>query len=447
MSSKNSPKRNNYEVIIIGGGVVGAAALYTLSKYTNVKRIALIEKCKKPGQVNSHYTNNSQTLHFGDIETNYTLEKAKSVNESATLVKNYVDKYDKRKKLHNITHKMVLAVGKEQVKRLRKRCIEFRKLFPKTKMLEREELAKVEPMVVKGRNESEEILAMYSEDGYAVDYGLLSESFVKEAKKRKGIDAYLETKVEKIEKEGNYKITTDKGEFSAKAILVCAGAHSLIFAKSLGYATHFGLLSVAGNFFCTGERVLKGKVYTMQIEKLPFAAVHGDPNIRKPKEIQFGPTAKVLPMLERNNYSTIVDFLKTSALSIAGVMSLLKIISDPIIFNYILKNIVYDLPFIGKRAFMKEVRKIVPTLRLNQLEYSHDGGIRPQIVDTKRRALEMGNAKFKGDNIIFNVTPSPGASVCLQNAEKDVNDVIKFLNRRYKFDQKKFRRHLLKGKG
>ena len=60
-------------------------------KYTDIKNIALVEKYSKPAQVNSNLNSNSQTLHFGDIETNYTFEKAKSVKEAADMVKNYVE--------------------------------------------------------------------------------------------------------------------------------------------------------------------------------------------------------------------------------------------------------------------------------------------------------------------------------------------------------------------
>ena len=66
----------DYDVLIIGGGVVGTALLYTLSKYTDVKKVGLIEKYSDFGLVNSASYNNSQTLHFGDIETNYSFEKA-----------------------------------------------------------------------------------------------------------------------------------------------------------------------------------------------------------------------------------------------------------------------------------------------------------------------------------------------------------------------------------
>lgn len=81
---------NIYEVAIIGGGISGTALLYSLSNYTNINRIVLIEKYEEVALVNSHENSNSQTLHFGDIETNYTLEKAQTVKRAADLVKNYI---------------------------------------------------------------------------------------------------------------------------------------------------------------------------------------------------------------------------------------------------------------------------------------------------------------------------------------------------------------------
>jgi malate dehydrogenase (quinone) len=70
-----------FNVVVIGGGISGSALLYTLSKYTDISDIALFEKYDKIASVNSSVTGNSQTLHCGDIETNYTLEKAKKVKK------------------------------------------------------------------------------------------------------------------------------------------------------------------------------------------------------------------------------------------------------------------------------------------------------------------------------------------------------------------------------
>jgi len=50
----------------------------------------------------------------------------------------------------------------------------------------------------------------------------------------------------------------------------------------------------------------------------------------------------------------------------------------------------------------------------------------------------MGEAKLLGDKSIFNITPSPGASTCLRNAEDDAKKIIEFLGGKYKFNHKKF---------
>ena len=86
--SENTPR---YDVLIVGGGVVGTALLYTLSKYTDIKNIGLIEKYSDFGLVNSASYNNSQTLHFGDIETNYSIDKARSVKRMADMVMKYLE--------------------------------------------------------------------------------------------------------------------------------------------------------------------------------------------------------------------------------------------------------------------------------------------------------------------------------------------------------------------
>ena len=65
----------NFEVVIVGAGITGCALAYTLARYTNIKSIALIEKYEDVSTLNSKGTSNSQTIHAGDIETNYTLEK------------------------------------------------------------------------------------------------------------------------------------------------------------------------------------------------------------------------------------------------------------------------------------------------------------------------------------------------------------------------------------
>lgn len=437
-----------HDVIIIGGGVSGTALLYTLTKYTDVKRIGLIEKYSDFGLVNTASTMNSQTLHFGDIETNYTLEKAKMVKRSADMVMRYLES-EKTKSLGDRIFikvpKMVLAVGKEQVNTLRERFKPFGELFPNLRMIGKEEIGKIEPRILKGRNPDQDLLALITEDGYTVDFGRMSHSFVRNAKKEKpDISIYLSTKVLKIIKTSDtFRIVTNNGEMEASAVVVTAGSHSLKIAKSLGYGKNLSILSMSGSFY-TGPKVLNGKVYTMQVAKLPFAAIHGDPEVHDENITRFGPTAKPIFFLERYNNSTFFEYWKTFGLGIKPILSILKISSDRVIFKYLLKNVVYDIPSIGKRSFLKEVKKIVPDIKLNEIKFARKvGGTRPQVINNTTRKLEMGEAKIVGEKIIFNITPSPGASTCLGNAYEDTIKLMAFLDDKYSFNKGQFEHDLM----
>jgi len=438
-----------HDVIIIGGGVSGTALLYTLCKYTNLKNIGLIEKYSDFGLVNSSPRMNSQTLHFGDIETNYTIEKAKKVKLYADMVKNYLENEKSVKGEDGIfikVPKMVLAVGDDQVRTLADRYPSFGKLFPGLKMIGKEEIGRIEPRILEGRDPDQKLLALLTEDGYTVDFRKLSHSFVSNSEAlNSGISVYNSTKVEKITRSGsNYLIKTDKAEFEADAVVVAAGSHSLKFAKSLGYGKSYSILSMAGSFY-TGPRVLNGKVYTMQVPKLPFAAIHGDPEVHNENITRFGPTAKPIFLLERYNHSTFWEYWKTFGFGLAPLRSIIKISSDWVIFSYLLKNVVYDFPWIGKRSFLKEIKKIVPKIKLDEIKYAKRvGGTRPQIINNATKKLELGEAKILGENIIFNITPSPGASTCLGNAFEDTLKLMEFLPKRFNFDKDQFETDLVK---
>jgi malate dehydrogenase (quinone) len=177
--------------------------------------------------------------------------------------------------------------------------------------------------------------------------------------------------------------------------------------------------------------VLNGKVYTVQNDKLPFAAVHGDPDVLAPGKTRFGPTALMLPLLERYNLSTFIEFLRVLRLdsNVIRVFWDLMKVSD--IRNYIFKNFLFEIPKLRERLFLKDAQKIVPSLKLSDVTFAKGfGGVRPQLIDKKNAKLMLGEAKINpGSGIIFNMTPSPGATSCLENAEIDMRLIAGFLNK------------------
>ena len=423
-------KTHIHDVIIIGGGVSGTALLYLLAEYTDLNNVMLLEKYGVIANVNSHGRNNSQTLHCGDIETNYTLDKALHVKDSANMVVRYADGLKNKKDILFKYSKMVIGVGDKEVSQLRERFEQFSPHYPGMQLLEREDIAKVEPSVIEGRKES--IVALAVLDEYtAVNFQALSKSFVELAKtvKNKNIEVKLNCKVSKIKKSAEgYTVKTAQGTFKAKFVVVSSGGHSLLFAHRMGYGLEYSCLPMAGSFYYAPD-VLKGKVYTVQNDKLPFAAIHGDPDVLVPGKTRFGPTALALPVLERYNWKTLPEFLYIFKLDWNVIKTLWGLIRVSDIRNYLFKNMCFELPVIRRHLFLSDARKIVPNMQLKDLTFAKKtGGIRPVMIDKKNHCLHLGEAKLSpGNGLIFNMTPSPGATSCLGNAEKDMDIIVEYL--------------------
>jgi malate dehydrogenase (quinone) len=180
----------------------------------------------------------------------------------------------------------------------------------------------------------------------------------------------------------------------------------------------------------TDTHFLNGKVYMVQNNKLPFAALHGDPDILAQGKTRFGPTALMLPKLERYKPGTYLDFWKTLNFDAKIVKIFWDLLKDSDIRNYIFKNFLFEVPFINKKLFVQDARKIVPSLSVDDIEYAKGfGGVRPQVLDKEKEKLMLGEASINtGNGLIFNMTPSPGATSCLGNAERDVRVIVEYLN-------------------
>lgn len=428
------------QLLIIGGGVSGTALLYTAARYSGLKRITLLEKYDELATVNSLARNNSQTLHRGDIETNYSLEKALDVKRAVDMVVNYATQQSGAPLVHRFS-KIALGVGEQECDFIRNRFDQFAPHYPGMELFEASDIATIEPHVARagdGQPRREPIVAMGSRSEYvACDFSELSHSFAQSALAEKDcdIDLQLGTQVLEIEEHaasGFFRVKTNKGVIDAENVITCAGGHSLLMAHQMGYGKQFSVLPMGGSFYFT-PRILNGKVYTVQNENLPFAAVHGDPDLQVDGKTRFGPTALALPMLERYQYKSIVDFVKVFNLNRDVLKVLWDLFKVRDIRNYFLKNLLYEVPLLQRYLFMKEVQKIVPALKFADVRYAKRfGGIRPQLIDKEQHKLILGEAKIApGNGIIFNMTPSPGATSCLQNAAEDVRSVCQYLGLRF----------------
>jgi len=432
-----------FDTAIIGSGVAGSALLFTLARYTDINNIILFEKYDEPAQLNSGPKANSQTLHIGDIETNYTLEKARSVKHNAAMVANYITHFGYEEQIGFRRDKMILAVGDDEIARLEARYQEFSELYPYFIKMDRDHLAEKEPKITEGREEPVMALGVEGEIT-TVDFKKLSESFVEMAlEEEKNIQMHYNEEVVTIKEVGDqFEITTKNSTYRARTVVANAGAYSLLFAQHMGHGLNLAVLPIGGSFFFTTKKLLNSKVYTMQNPKLPFAAVHADPDITADWNTRFGPTAFALPKLERYREAHIRDLLEAMDIGKDTLEVYYDLLRDKVIRKYILTNFLDEMPLIGKGVFVKDARKIIPSLKKKDLVFAEGyGGMRPQIIDKTNHKLMMGEAKLVKGGAIFNMTPSPGASTSLAIAEKDTIQICDFLGK--KFDKARHEKEII----
>jgi malate dehydrogenase (quinone) len=419
-----------FDTAIIGGGVAGTSLLFTLARYTDINNIILFEKYDEVSQLNSNPKANSQTLHVGDIESNYTYEKAGKVKKASSMVANYIQNFDEVDKVGFRKDKMLLAVGEDEVAQLKERYAEFKILYPYLELWDESFLAEFEPKLLEGREEP--ILAMGARGQITtVDYKKLSESFVQQSLDTdKNVQMRYNEEVTKIEKneDSTFTITTDTTIFRARSVVVNAGAYSLLFAQSMGYGKNYAILPIGGSFFFTKEKLLNSKVYTMQNPKLPFAAIHADPDVTQGWNTRFGPTAFALPKLERYHALHLRDLISALNIDKDVTKVYMSLFKDKTIRRYILKNFIEEIPLVGKEVFVRDAKKIIPSIKVKDLKFAEGyGGMRPQIIDKKNQELLLGEAKIEEDGVIFNMTPSPGATSSLSIALCDAQSVCSLL--------------------
>ena len=432
-----------FDTAIIGGGVAGTSLLYTLAEYTEMKSIILFEKYEELAMLNSNPKANSQTLHVGDIETNYTYEKAQKVKRNASYVSNYIYNRDGLEDLGFVRDKMVLAVGEAEVSQLRERYERFKTLYPYLELWEGDYLREYQPKLMEGRKEP--VLAMGARDQITtVDYKRLSEAFAEDAlATEKNIQLHYNEEVTEIHRtaEGHYELITHNGIFKAKTVVVNAGAYSLLFAQSMGFGEEYAILPIGGSFFFTKEKLLDTKVYTMQNPKLPFAAIHADPDCTQGWNTRFGPTAFALPKLERYHSLHIRDLFDALNLDREVTKVYMNLFKDTTIRRYILKNFLEEVPMVGKEIFIQDAQKIIPSLKAGDITFAEGyGGMRPQIIDKQKHELLLGEAKIVDRGIIFNMTPSPGATSSLAIAHSDALRLCDYLG--ITFDHEKHRQRI-----
>lgn len=400
-------KESEYDIVIIGAGVIGSALANRLSKRFQVK-IAIIEKENSIGYHAS--SRNSGVIHSGFYYKPNSL-KARFCVEGNKQLDNYCTS-------KNIPYKRTgtLVVGKTQtdennLEALLKRSKE--NMVPGVRIINEIELKEMEPFT-NGK------FALYSPMGSIVDSKRLVESLGIEAEKN-GVKILLNQKVKGIKtKHNKIFITTSMKEISTKFVINCAGVYADSIAKMMGLKLNYQIIPFRGEYFELPENkshMVNSMIYPIPDPDLPFLGIHLTKTIEN--KVIVGPNAVLAPGKEayRNkdvNFNELIEIL-----SYGGFWKMLKKNHKRVESEFIQSLI--------KARFLKKVCELIPEIKSDELIKSYSG-IRAQLVEKNGELVDDLVVKKYGNSIhVLNVV-SPGMTCSLPFVDYIIEKYVEKLN-------------------
>ena len=382
-----------YDLVIIGGGIVGLSTAFKLKCKNSKLKIAVLEKENRLAQ---HQTgHNSGVIHSGLY-----------YKPGSFKAKNCLDGYDalikfcKKEEIpFDICGKIVVATNESQLpalKTLYKRGQENG--LKKLRLLNASELKEIEPHV-KG------IQGIHVPQTGIIDYKKVAEKYAEKFQLLGG-NIFLESKVEEIVRTSNsLEITTNKQNLSTRKIINCAGLQSDLVAHLTGTKINYKIIPFRGEYFKLKkekEYLVKNLIYPVPDPNFPFLGVHFTRMAQG--GVEAGPNAVLA--FRREGY-------KKSDIHLGELMSFLTYPGfRKVAVKYWKIGLGEIYRSFSKKAFSKALQELIPEIQEKDL-IAGGSGVRAQACD-KDGGLIDDFLVIEGERFI-NVgnAPSPAATASL----------------------------------
>ena len=403
---------HNYDIIIIGGGILGTSISYFLSFLNKSKKIAIIEQAHS---VAFHTSGrNTGKVHAPYL---YNPEKKKLFAKAAFQGYGMWEKYAKLKDLPFKKDGVIeVALDQKGIKVLEK-YLKWGKQNGLNdndiKLMNSEELEKIEP-------EIKCQAALYVYRDASTNYSTLTDSIMKDSKEN-GTNFLLNTKVTKIKKENDkWKITLNhKHEIYTKYLINAAGGEAIDIAHSMGVAKNFTDVHFRGEYWKVPKEynnLTKTSVYSVpEFPDYPFLDPHWI--IRVNGSCEIGPNAvPVFSPYGYNKSENIKEFIpKMLEMLNSGAR---KSIFDKQFQELAINEIQSSM---SKSAMVDRVKRFLPKIDVNKITEKGTAGIRSSVIDKNGKFVP--DVILKSDEMSFHILNynSPGATGALPFSAHIVN--------------------------
>ncbi len=373
----------NFDFVIIGGGMVGLTIAHQLIEKDISINICIVDKETSLGAHSSG--RNSGVLHAG-IYYKPGSTRAKVCIDGAKRLKQWID----YKKLPIKNCGKIIVPQKyeldNQIDNLYNRGI---KNGAVVEIIDQKQISELAPYVVSSSGR-----ALWSPKTSVVNPISIIKSLENDLKS-KGI-TFLYGESDLVIHNREKKIHLKNNQFLNYGHLInCAGLQSDKIAHQFGVAKEYYLVPFKGIYWGIKKEFpfrIKTNIYPVPDLKMPFLGIHFTPTFNDEFPVSIGPTANLA--LGRENYNS---FDRIEPISTLRNISLL--LNQYFLNKGNFRNYFHEQAFLSLAPlFLKEAKKLVPSLKPEYVKLSKKVGIRSQVFNKKTEKLEDDFLCINGQN-------------------------------------------------
>lgn len=385
-----------YDVVMVGAGILGLATARELHRRTPGLRMAVIDKEPAPGRHQSGH--NSGVLHAGVYYQPGSL-KARLCVRGKRLMEEFASESGIP---FESCGKLIVALDQSELGRLDDLHDRGRANgVPGLRMLGPGELREIEPYAAGVR-------AMQVPGTGIIDFARVVEAMARKLHDD-GVDVLLGHEVLGIGSRDRTRVVeTTAGEVHARHVITCAGLHSDRVA-ALTSTPEVKIVPFRGDYYTLvpeARHLCRGLIYPVPDPSLPFLGVHF--TRRVDGAVWAGPNA-VLALAREGYRRRDVEMRDLGeTLRYPGFRRLAR--------RYWRTGAAEVWRDLVKRAFVKELQRYVPSVTADQLVFG-PSGVRAQALAPDGRMVDDFLLQEDGSSLHVLNAPSPAATASLAIAE------------------------------